>query len=165
MDKNIIFIGFMGCGKSTVGRALAKRLGREFMDTDKVIAKQLKKSVRGIFAEFGEEFFRQKERELAANLSLANNAVIATGGGFYAALQKSENFIIIYLKASFDFLSQRLILKGTKTRPLMQNPKKARLLYKERLPKYENLATFTINVERKSTKKIVDEIVEILGEI
>lgn len=162
MDKNIFFIGFMGSGKSTVAKALAKRLERKFVDTDKIIAMQCKKSVRAIFAEFGEDFFRTKERELAKDLKAANSLVIATGGGFYKALQKDENFIIIYLKSSFDFIFQRLILKGLESRPLFQDPKQARLLYDSRLKDYENLANFTINVERKSARNIVNEALNLL---
>lgn len=158
MSKNVIFIGFMGSGKSTLGKALAKTLGAEFIDTDKLIKKRLGKEISTIFAEFGEAFFREQEKNLAKELLQLNGAVIATGGGFYKALQKNKNSVIIYLKASFEFLEQRLSKKGLGKRPLFANSAKARALYNERLAGYEKIADIIINIEHKSVKKLVDEI-------
>ncbi len=160
MSKNVIFIGFMGSGKSTVGKALAKALKAEFIDTDKLIKKRVGKEIGAIFAEFGEAFFREQEKNLANEISQLNGAVIATGGGFYKALQKNKNSVIIYLKASFEFLEQRLSKKGLGKRPLFQNTQKARALYNERLAGYEKIADIIVNVEHKGIKKLVDEIIK-----
>lgn len=160
MNKNVIFIGFMGCGKSTVAKALAKALKAEFIDTDKLIKKKLGQEIKSIFAEFGEEFFRKEEQKLADEISHLNGYVIATGGGFYKALRKDKNSVIIYLKASFEFLEQRLSKKALEKRPLFANSQKARALFDERLAGYEQKADIIINVEHKSIKKIVSEILK-----
>lgn len=160
MRKNIIFIGFMGCGKSTIAKALAKKLNAEFIDTDKVIKKRLGKDIKSVFAEFGEEFFREEERKLAEEFLDLKGCVIATGGGFYKALRKDKNSMIIYLQASFRFLEKRLGKKGLEKRPLFADREKAKLLFKERLDKYKKKANLTINIEHKSVKKIVDEILK-----
>ena len=158
MSKNVIFIGFMGSGKSTVAKALARALGAEFIDTDKLIKQRLGKDINTIFAEFGEAFFREQEQKVANEISQLNNCVIATGGGFYKALQKNKNSVIIYLKASFEFLEQRLGKKGLGKRPLFANSVKAKALYNERLVGYEKIADIIVNVEHKGIKKLVDEI-------
>lgn len=158
MRKNIIFIGFMGCGKSTIAKALAKRLNTEFIDTDKVIQKKLGKKITSIFAEFGEEFFRNEEKKLAEELSQLKGQIIATGGGFYKALRKDKKSVIIYLKASFDFLEQRLGKKGLEKRPLFADKAKARTLFKQRREEYKKKADIIINIERKGVKRIVEEI-------
>lgn len=160
MSKNVIFIGFMGCGKSTIAKALAKALGAEFIDTDKLIKQRVGKDISEIFAEFGEDFFRNEERKIASEILQLQGVVIATGGGFYKALQKDKNSVIIYLKANFEFLQQRLEKKGFEKRPLFQNAKKARALYNERLAEYEKKADIIINVEHKSVRKIVDELIK-----
>lgn len=160
MSKNVIFIGFMGCGKSTIAKALAKALGADFIDTDKLIKQRVGKDISTIFAEFGEDFFRNEEKKIASEILELQGVVIATGGGFCRALQKDKNSVIIYLKANFDFLQQRLEKKGVEKRPLFQNTQKARALYNERLSEYEKKADIIINVEHKSVRKIVDELIK-----
>ncbi len=130
------------------------------MDTDSEIKKRNGKGIKAIFAEFGEDFFRQQERNLASELKGLKGYVIATGGGFHKALQKSENSVIIYLKASFEFLCERLGKKGLKKRPLFADAQKARALYEVRLAEYEKIANLVVNVEGKSPKELVDEIVK-----
>ncbi len=160
MNKNVIFIGFMGSGKSTIAKGLARALGAKFMDTDSEIKKRNGKGIKAIFAEFGEDFFRCQERNLASELKDLKGYVIATGGGFHKALQKSENSVIIYLKASFEFLRERLGEKGLKKRPLFADTQKARALYEARLAEYEKIANLIVNVEGKSPKELIDEIVK-----
>lgn len=150
----------MGCGKSTVAKALAKALKAKFIDTDKLIKKKFGKDIKSIFAEFGEEFFRKEEQRLADEILSLHGYVIATGGGFYKALHKDKNSVIIYLKASFEFLEQRLSKKALEKRPLFANSQKARALFDERLAGYEQKADIIINVEHKSIKQIVDEILK-----
>lgn len=158
MSKNVIFIGFMGCGKSTVAQALAKQMKAHFIDTDELIKQRLGKEISEIFAEFGEDFFRNEEKKIADEISSKlNGYVIATGGGFYKALQRDKNSVIIYLKASFEFLRQRLDEKALKERPLFANTEKARALFDERLSEYEKKADIIINVEQKSVQEIVSK--------
>ena len=81
MEKNIVLIGMMGCGKSTVGRLLARRLGRELVDTDALIERRQGRSIPAIFASEGEEGFRALELEVCRELSGRQGLVIACGGG------------------------------------------------------------------------------------
>ena len=80
-EKNIILIGFMGCGKTTFGKKIARQLSRQFIDTDKYIEKSQERTISTIFAEEGEAAFRQMEQDAAAALAQEKNLVIATGGG------------------------------------------------------------------------------------
>ena len=162
MSKNVIFIGFMGCGKSTVAQALAKQMNACFIDTDELIKQRLGKEISEIFAEFGEEFFRNEEKKIADEILQLKGYVIATGGGFYKALQRDKNSVIIYLKASFEFLCQRLDEKALKERPLFANTEKARALFDERLSEYEKKADIIINVEQKSVQEIVSKVISYL---
>src|SRR5919199_1173160 len=82
-DSPIFLIGFMGAGKTTVGRALAERLGRSFFDLDEMITRRAGRSVQQIFADLGESEFRQMEREAIQECKQIKDAVIALGGGAY----------------------------------------------------------------------------------
>ncbi len=123
MKENIALIGFMGSGKTTVGRVLAKQLDMKFVDVDKVIAAQEKKSIFNIFQERGEQYFRQKEREIILQESTKNNVVIATGGGVVIDNENIKNLqntcFIVYLDADVSCIYERV--KNSKHRPLLQN--------------------------------------------
>ncbi len=80
-SPNIYLVGFMGTGKSTIGKELARLMGRKFIDTDQEIEKKLGISIQDIFARYGEPYFRKEEKKLAQELASDNNKVIATGGG------------------------------------------------------------------------------------
>lgn len=87
-SRNIVITGFMGTGKTSVGRRLAERLGLRFVDMDSLLEERFQMSIADVFATRGEAFFRQAERELLAELRSATDTVIATGGG---ALLSTEN--------------------------------------------------------------------------
>jgi shikimate kinase len=119
--KNIVIIGFMATGKSTVGRRLAHRLGRAFIDTDKEIEAVTGKTVAQIFARDGAVRFRSEEALLVKKLSAREDLVIATGGGIVLDPENvrllKESGILIALSASPDVIYQRA--RGKKTRPLL----------------------------------------------
>ena len=123
MKENIALIGFMGSGKTTVGRLLAKQLDMKFVDVDKVIAAQEKKSISDIFQENVEQYFRQKEREIILQESTKNNVVISTGGGAIIDNENIKNLqntcFIVYLDADVHCIYDRV--KNSKHRPLLQN--------------------------------------------
>jgi shikimate kinase len=120
-QKNIVLTGFMGTGKTAVGLVLARKLNREFIDTDEIIQQRAGRSIPRIFKESGEKHFRQMEIELVKELSTKRNLVIATGGGTLLnngnlqSLQKTGH--IFCLTARPEILFNRLT--GVKDRPLL----------------------------------------------
>lgn len=118
----IILVGFMGCGKTTLGRKLARQLNYGFIDADDAIEARYQLSVRDIFAKFGEEHFRKLERELILSLKGAENIVLSTGGGmpcFGDNMQLLNEFgTTFYLQRSVSELANRLI-NAKKPRPLI----------------------------------------------
>jgi shikimate kinase len=160
--NNIFLVGFMGAGKTTVGRILAAKLGYRYCDSDKVIETKAGKSVSDIFSALGESHFRELESETLESLSGKIKQVIATGGG---AVMRDRNWdamkkggVTIYLSAPFDALWDRV--KHSKIRPLLNvdNPIEAsRELLLKRAPFYER-ADLTIDTEGLSVEEIASRI-------
>lgn len=164
--SNIILIGFMGCGKSTVGIRLSYKLRRVVEDTDKLIEKKEGLTINEIFKEKGEAVFRQMETECLKDLlECKEERVISTGGGLP---MKKENHAllrelgtVIYLKISPQCVWERL--KNDTSRPLLQceNPlERIGSLMKEREPHYEEAADVIINVDNKNMEQVLSEIIE-----
>ncbi|HEX4955871.1 MAG TPA: shikimate kinase [Thermoanaerobaculia bacterium] len=136
----IYLIGFMGAGKSEVGRNLATRLDLPFVDLDEEIARQAGKSIPSIFAEEGEAGFRS--RETAALEDLRGPAVVATGGG--APLDPAnrarmrETGKLVWLNVDFDLILERLPPAARTGRPLLADLAAARQLYQQRQPVYRD---------------------------
>lgn len=158
MNKNIILIGFMGSGKSTLARALSKKLNLKLLDTDALIKERCGLSVKEIFKQKGEEFFRNEEKKLALELENMRGFVVSTGGGFYQFLRANDRDSVIYLRADFEFLKNRLSKKGLTKRPLFKDEEAARSLFNARLAEYEKKATHIIDIKNKSVLQIVSEI-------
>jgi shikimate kinase len=167
---NIYLIGFMGAGKSTVGRALAARLGRPFVDTDELIERQARQSIAAIFAKKGEGAFRLMEQRVIATVTQARGQVVAVGGGAvmdegnWQRLQQSG--LTVYLQCSPSLLAQRLA--GDDVRPLLQGDGgKARLeaiarLLTKREPRYRQAkVVFPVN-DGTSVEDLVTKLVEVL---
>ncbi|MDH4101265.1 MAG: shikimate kinase [Nitrospirota bacterium] len=139
--KNIVLTGFMGTGKSSVGRRLARKLGLKFVDTDDLITEQAGISIRAIFEEYGEEKFREVERKVVRKVSGETGLVIATGGGVVLNPDNIEdlrrNGIIICLTASPEKIMERTA--GKDNRPLLNTEdrgKKVREMLEYRRPFY-----------------------------
>ncbi|MDO8886510.1 shikimate kinase [Candidatus Oleimmundimicrobium sp.] len=167
--KNIVLIGFMGSGKTTIGKLLADKLGVSLIDTDKLIEKKFGKQIKDIFKDEGEDAFRLVESEVINEVSSVGNKVIACGGGVILnhknvqALKK--NGLLIYLKASAPILFERIREEGS--RPLLNvpNPKdKVSELLKARESLYENVADIVIDTSDMNVDKVVKEIQEKLNE-
>lgn len=147
--QNIVLIGFMGSGKSSLGREIAKQSERYFLDTDSLIESSLNKSVSEIFAHFGEEEFRKEEGALVRWLSAnVNNAVISTGGGMPIFHDVKNLGVVFYLEVSFEDILARLRTDSQPIRPLFSDEKKARELYTSRLAHYKEQAHFTLNATK-----------------
>lgn len=162
--QNIVLIGFMGCGKSTVGRKLADALSYKFSDTDVLIEEAYGKTISRMFEEDGEEFFRNAETELLKKLEReADGLVLATGGGMP---MKEENVAllkqigpVVFLFTEIETILMRL-QKDT-GRPLADGEdreKKLRPLYEKRLPVYRKAADLCLHTEGKSFSEIIEEI-------
>lgn len=158
--SNIMIIGFMGCGKSTIAKALAKKLKFECLDTDALIEQKEGLKIKELFEQRGEEYFRMQEKELFEELRHRQNVVIATGGGFYKALQKDKNIFVVYLRAHFAYIKARLSKNALAKRPLFADEKKAYELYKARLNAYKQRADFILNVEHKSVARLSSLIIK-----
>jgi shikimate kinase len=161
--KNIVLIGFMGSGKTAVSRALARKAKMMLLDTDSMIVKRSRMSIKRIFALYGEDEFRKRETKAAIAAAKSKNAVIATGGGIVTrkenirALKKSG--AMVYLKNSFAVSAKRL--SGRTDRPLFdhKNIKKAKALFNKRRRLYSAAADLTVVTDRKSLKEVVEEII------
>ena len=148
--KNIVLCGFMGCGKSTVGRRLAQILKMDFIDMDQWIEKRQGRRISAIFAQEGEAFFRNLEREACRQLSGQQGLVLSTGGGTLLSAENAgvprRTGTIFLLDAPLAAIRERL--KNDKSRPLLQRPDRDEAilrLYTERLPLYREVADHIVN--------------------
>ena len=158
--KNLILIGMPGCGKSTIGAALAQRLGRKFVDADEEVVKSAGKSIPEIFAQDGEEAFRQWETAALNSLGKQSGLVIATGGG---CVTQNRNFAALHQNGYIIWLERDLTLLPTDGRPLSQS-NRLEEMYKLRKPMYEAFAD--IRVENAGNpEQTVKEILSQLGEL
>ncbi|MGE5630385.1 MAG: shikimate kinase [Caulobacteraceae bacterium] len=127
--SNVVLIGFMGTGKSTIGRLVAEKLNRTFLDSDKMIEKETGTTINNIFSSYGESYFREIESKVIHRISQQDNCVIATGGGVVLSPDNMkhlrENGIIICLKAKPEIIYERT--KNAGSRPLLnvENPASA----------------------------------------
>ena len=168
---NIILIGFMGSGKSSVGRYMEQEQGYKLIDTDEYIEKQQGDTISNIFANQGEEYFRRLETECIRELIDAGtmSSVISVGGGLPVKVENRE-FLkklgkVVYLRATVDTLVNRL--SGDSTRPLIQGGDlrtKITDLFRKRESIYEDVADIVIDTDDCSLEKIFGMIKEALDE-
>lgn len=146
MSNNIVLIGFMGSGKTTIGREVAILKQSILLDTDSIIEANAGMSVNEIFAKLGEAHFREMEVSLCEFIRKnVSNAVIATGGGIPVNYDLREIGSVFYLKAPIEVLNERIREDRHNVRPLFSRFKLAAELYKRRIHHYEKQADFTIN--------------------
>jgi shikimate kinase len=134
----IVLVGFMGSGKSTVGRMLARELHWGFLDMDRRVEERCGMRIPEIFAERGEAFFRQQEREVAEEIRGASSLVVATGGGAFAFEETREALragaLVVWLWAPIETILSRVRLDGS--RPLAGSRERILHLFAERQPSY-----------------------------
>jgi shikimate kinase len=167
--QNIILVGPMGSGKSTIGNILAKKLNRDFKDRDHFIEQRTGVDIARIFDIEGETGFRDRESKALKTLLSQNNRVVATGGGSVLreenrALLRSKGYII-FLDTSVNQQLQRL--RRDKKRPLLQteNPReRLENLFDTRRPIYLDLADLAIKTDRKLARKLASDIISRLPE-
>ncbi len=155
----IVLVGFMGAGKTTVGRALATRLGLGFVDTDELVETRAGASVAEIFATGGEAAFRELEREVAAEVLVGEDRVVALGGGAIgdpATCAALEWTTVVHLDVGFNEAMKRV---GTDAaRPLLSGDPRA--LHAERRPLYDRLADITVDTDGLMVDDVVSKVVD-----
>ena len=165
MKKNLVLVGMMGVGKSTLGKILAEKLKINFIDIDKLIEKKHKMKIKEIFKQKGEAFFRKEEEIIALENLKKANSVIALGGG--AFLNKNvQNLIIdscisVWLDLSINILNHRL--KKNYKRPLLQKDENMKILeklYNSRKNSYQ-LANHRINCDKLNINNIIKKLLDI----
>ncbi|MDO4363160.1 shikimate kinase [uncultured Eubacterium sp.] len=159
--NNIVLCGFMGSGKTVVGKELAKILGVKFVDTDELIEEEQGVAIKAIFAAHGEDYFRDLEYEMCKKVAEMNGVVVSTGGGAMTFKRNvdaiKEGSKVVFLDASFDVICERI--GDSTTRPLFQDKEKAKKLYDERKDKYLSAADYVINGDmgaRKTAMQIAE---------
>lgn len=152
--NNIVLCGFMGCGKSTVGKNIARKAGKKYVDMDHYIEQKAGMRVSEIFEKYGESRFRDMEHEACVELSEKKNLIIASGGGAMTFERNVAAFknkdLIVLLDVPLETIKHRL--HNDQKRPLLQRPDKDEVmqrLYEQRLPLYKSAADIT--VEGRST--------------
>ncbi|MCC6763181.1 MAG: shikimate kinase [Deltaproteobacteria bacterium] len=165
--RAVVLMGFMGTGKSEVGRRLAQRLGRSFVDTDQSIEERAGKRIAAIFADEGEAAFRRLEREAVADAVGRGGAVIAVGGG---AVIDPDNVrrlrdagVLVHLTARPEIILRRV--GAGVNRPLLRGDPRTAVtrLLAERGPVYAAAADVTIDTSERSAEQVVEEIQQALG--
>lgn len=163
--ENIVLVGPMGAGKTTIGKRIAQHFNCDFFDSDKVIEEKTGVSIPLIFELEGEDGFRKREAEVLQNLMSKEKIVLATGGGAVLLEENrnvlKENSIIIFLNASLEQLYKRTC--RDKNRPLLQteNPKeKLKKILSERIDIYRDLSQLIIDTDNQSINYTVHSIIE-----
>lgn len=164
MCKNIVLIGLMGSGKTTIGKLISQTMKREFVDTDLLIEQESKKTINEIFELYGEELFRRLEVKTIENISKSKCNIISTGGGSVENQVNidnlKENSVLFYLEASPSELYERIQFDSS--RPLLKNQNPLGTIKKlldKREPFYKQ-ADETIKTNGKQANEIVEEILE-----
>ena len=173
--RRIVLTGFMGAGKSTIGRLLAQSLGWDFLDLDAHLEARASATVPELFAQHGEAHFRRLESSALASALGRSLTVLALGGGTAEELtnrlllEQTPGTCTIFLDASFETLFDRCILQGpgdpVLIRPLLANPEQARSRFASRQPSYRRLARLTQNTEDLTPEQTVTALLLALVKI
>lgn len=166
----IILIGFMGVGKTTIGKIIAKKLKLNFVDMDNYIEKREGKSISKIFEEYGEQHFRELESESLKDLIKSDNIVISTGGGIVTTKENSDILkkekIVIFLDGNTQTILNHLS-KEIDKRPLLSNSKNVENtisnLLNQRYEKYNSICDIKIDINEKNIEEVVSQILVNIG--
>ena len=166
-SNNIFLVGMMGAGKTTLGKSLARALGREFVDADRVLVERTGVPVATIFEIEGEAGFRRREATVLAELCEHDNRVVATGGGAVLEAPNRERMrkagTVVYLRARLESLWERT--RQDTTRPLLATPDpRTRLeeLLREREPLYREAAHIVVETGSQSAATVVSRVLAAL---
>ncbi|MBI5316915.1 MAG: shikimate kinase [Nitrospirae bacterium] len=165
---NIVLIGYRGTGKSTVGRLLAARLGRELVSTDTEIVKRAKRTIPEIVTQEGWEYFRDLESDICRELASRDRLVIDTGGGAILRTQNVEalkkNGTVFWLTASVETIAKRI--GGNNQRPSLTGTKsfvdEIQEVLRERTPKYQAAADHRIETDDQSINQLIETLLTLV---
>ena len=167
MGDNVVLVGFMGAGKSSVGRLLARRMGRCFVETDDMITARAGRSIPEIFAERGEAHFRALEEETVRLLALKSGNVIATGGGLFCREGRPEALkalgTVVWLHGDFDALYERARRAGERPMLAGRGREEVLALYRAREPYYRQ-ADLTVDTTRINPDQVATRVLLALRE-
>lgn len=161
LNKTVFFIGFMGAGKTTVARKMAKICSCECVDMDYYVERITGKKVREIFAEGGEEAFRKIEAEVLEEVSTGVAPRFISCGGGTVLNEKApaimhENGVVLHLYSDASNSARRI--SDTSTRPLFKDVQNAKKVFRERLPIYEACADYTVDTTNKWSNQVTKEV-------
>lgn len=168
MNKNIVLIGLMGSGKSTLGKYLAEKSGMEFYDTDDLIIQKAGKPISRIFEDDGEHVFRDLESEVIAEVAKKGGCVISTGGGAVLRQENIDNLkasgVLFFLKASPKILYERV--KDDDSRPLLKGDDPVGILRRILIARasYYEQADYTVDTENLSVHEGSEEVLRLYNE-
>jgi shikimate kinase len=167
MEGNVFLVGMMGAGKTTLGKTLARKTGREFIDTDRLLVERTGVPVTTIFEFEGEEGFRRRESALLCEMAERARCVVATGGGAVLAEENRramrEAGTVVYLRARLDNLWERL--RHDSTRPLLATPDPRgtlAALLEQRDPLYREAAHLVVDTGLQSASTLVNRVLAAL---
>lgn len=160
MKQNIVLIGFMASGKSTIAKELSKKLDFFLIDTDEVIEKSTGEKISLIFENKGEKHFRELEKKLFKSIKKIDGFVISTGGGF--RIKKVQKLgLVVWIDTPFKEILKRLDEKELSNRPKAKDDlKNLKNLYKTRKKMYKKVSNIRIKTKDKSTEEILLNIIE-----
>jgi shikimate kinase len=167
-DRTIFLVGMMGAGKTTVGKAIARRLGREFIDCDREIVERTGVPIATIFEIEGEEGFRRRESQVLAELATRRGAVVATGGGAVLAEENRRAMraggLVIYLRVALDHLHERT--RRDSARPLLAGGDRRAILaalLEKRDPLYRDCADLVVDSGQQPPGNLAQRVIDLLG--
>lgn len=167
--RRLILTGFMGAGKSTIGRLLAERLGWDFLDLDQHLETRAGATIPELFSTHGEAHFRRLESTALASALGRSNIILALGGGTPESLtnrlliEQTPATAAIFLDAPFDVLFDRCMLQAI-ARPVLADPAAAQLRFEHRRPLYRRMARLTIDTSSLDSTQTVDAILSGLNQ-
>jgi shikimate kinase len=164
-ERSVLLVGMRGAGKTTIGRGLAARLDREFLDLDEEVERGARATIPEIFAREGEEGFRRRELAALEAVLDRRDLVVAAGGGTVtipAAREAAARFLVVWLEAPLEVLADRIC--GSQRPPLTVLPfrKEMETLLLERSPLYRELAHVTVSTATGGPAEVTESILEAL---
>ncbi|MCF6158899.1 MAG: shikimate kinase [wastewater metagenome] len=170
-NVNIVLIGFRGTGKTTIGRILARRLGKGFVDADEYLEQKEKRTIRDIFQEDGEGVFREIETKVIQEICSFDDKVIATGGGAVLREENVRNLkkrgVLIFLNTDINIIYKRIYgdKRSSQKRPNLthlSNYQEIKYLLECRRPLYDKIADFVIDTAGTSLNTVVRKIIALI---